>query len=302
MRVKFKFKLLSIAFLLFILFVCTFKTNTISINKIDYYYPTNDNYYDSSYNYEDSDSGYNDEPSIDTSSYINDKINNYNLIIEDDANLLNNDEKLSLYDEMKKVTKYGNVIFKTINYNQYTSTATYAERFFHSKVNQRESGILFLIDMDKREIYIFSDGLINETITRSKALSITDNTYKYASNSDYFGCAFEAFKEINTLLSGRAIIEPMRIITSLIFSIVMAALIGFLVAIKKASLKVASSKDTVNKLNKKIEVVGEINGILAYTRSVYNPPSSSSSGGGSSSSSGGGGGGHSSGSGGGHRF
>lgn len=295
-----KFKLLSITFLISILLICPAKTNTISVYKNIYYYPANENDYDTSYDYDDSDSGYNDESSIDTSSYINDKINNYNLIIEDDANLLNNDEKTSLYNEMKKVTKYGNVIFKTINYNQYTSTSIYAERFFHSKVNQRESGILFLIDMDKREIYIFSDGLINETITRSKALSITDNTYKYASNSDYFGCAFEAFKEINTLLSGRAIIEPMRIITSLIFSIVMAALIGFLVAIKKARLKVASSKDNVNKLNKKIEVVGEINGTFAYTRSVYNPPSSSSSGGGSSSS-GGGGGGHS-GSGGGHRF
>lgn len=318
MRVKTKFKYIPLVIIL-LLFIplTTYSNKSVTTNKKTTYvrnileddpflteendnFETKESYYPS---YDYSNDYYESlTPQTDTSTYIDDKINGYRLIIEDDASLLTEEEEKKLYEEMKKTTQYGNVVFKTINKNPKYSTSTYAEEFYHSKFGFGENGTLFLIDMHYREIYIFSDGSIYNTITKSKALSITDNTYSYASASKYFECAEEAFKEINTLLSGRKIAEPMRIITSFILSLVIAAIIGFLITIKKASLKIATNRDIVNNINKKIVIIGDITAEKTGQRKVYNPPSSSSSSGGGHSSGGGGGGGHSSGGGGGHRF
>lgn len=322
MRVKTKLKYIPLIIILLVSITLTYSNNKFIVNKkttltrnvlVDDPFSTegnnsfdpNDSYdsynsYDQTYDYSN-DYSETALPESDTSTYIDDEINGYRLIIEDDASLLTEEEEKKLYEEMKKTTQYGNVVFKTINANPKYSTSAYAREYYHSKFNLGESGTMFLIDMHYREIYIFSDGSIYNTVTSSKALTITDNTYRYASDRNYFGCAEEAFKEINTLLSGKKIAEPMRAITSFILSLVIAAIIGFLITIKKASLKIAKNKDIVNNLNKKIEIIGNITAEKTGQRKKYNPPSSSSSSGGGHSS-GGGGGGHSSGGGGGHRF
>lgn len=232
-------------------------------------------------------------------------VNGNDIIIQDDASLLSSGEKERLLENMEKISEYGNVIFKTIN-NNVTSTSYYAEKFYHQNYSSGTSGIMFLIDMDNREIYIYSDGTIYKIITKSKALVITDNVYSYASRGDYYGCANEAFDEIYSLLSGNKIMEPMRYITNAILSLVIAALIGFLLSITNASIKSTNSSDIVKLLNKKIDVVGDFTIIQVGQRRVYSPVSDSSSGGSSGGHSSGGGGGFSgggsSGGGGGHRF
>ena len=51
------------------------------------------------------------------------------------------------------------------------------------------------------------------------AYSITDNTYTYATNKDYYGCASYSFKQINTILSGGKIAEPMRYTSNIFIAI-----------------------------------------------------------------------------------
>ena len=85
--------------------------------------------------------------------YINSK---YELIIEDDANLLSSNEKQMLEEKMGPLLEYGNIDFKSIDNNPYSFAERYASNYYHSKF-QTESGTLFLIDMDNREIYINSN-------------------------------------------------------------------------------------------------------------------------------------------------
>ena len=231
--------------------------------------------------------------------------NDNKIIIEDDASLLSSDEIKQLKDDMLPLTEYGNVAFKTININE-TYTSNYAATYYYEQFGQK-SGTLFLIDMDKREIYIYSDGSNKNIITSRKATIITDNIYRYASRGEYYKCAKEAFNEINTLLAGGKIMEPMRHISNIFIAIIFGFLLNFLILVKHTKMRKAKAKEILNKCDINTSI-SNIKANKIGVEKVYSPIANDSDGfssGGSSSSgghsSGGGGGGHS-GSGGGHRF
>ena len=60
-----------------------------------------------------------------------DEETNYKLIIEDDANLLSLEEINKLKDDMQPLTKYGNIMFKSINENN-MSASSYAKNYYHN--------------------------------------------------------------------------------------------------------------------------------------------------------------------------
>ena len=115
----------------------------------------------------------------------------YEVLIEDDADLLNAEEITTLAETMKPITQYGNVAFKSVSYNTW-DTDDFAENFYKSTFGN-DSGTVFVIDMDNRNIYIYSKGAVYRLITKSYANTITDNVYRYASKKEYFNCANEAF-------------------------------------------------------------------------------------------------------------
>lgn len=219
----------------------------------------------------------------------------YQVLLVDDAALLDSGERAQLAEEMQGITTYGNAVFLTTTYNYY-SASSYA-RDFYSDLFGHDSGTLFLIDMDNREIYIFSDGAIYRTVTKSYAESITDNVYSYASKANYYRCASAAFEQINTLLAGQKIAQPMKYISNVLLALILAALINYFLAMRTAGSAKASSKEILNSISTQFSFRNSQKWLTKQDK-VYSPPSSSSGGG----HSGGGGGGHRSGGGGGHRF
>lgn len=220
----------------------------------------------------------------------------FQLIIDDQADLLTDEEEAKLKEEMVKLTEFGNIAFVSINSNS-TSTSYFADSYYHSHFGT-DSGSIFLIDMANRQIYIFSDGYNYSVITNSKADIITDNIYKYASNKEYYECASSAFDQMNTLLSGGKIFEPMRHLSNGVIAIVVAFFINFIIVLINSSTKKASNNEILKTCDISFNA-SNIVGRKTGTHSVYSPQSSGSSGG--SSGGGGGGGGHSGG-GGGHSF
>lgn len=223
----------------------------------------------------------------------------YQVIVEDDADLLSADEAADLALEMQAITEYGNAAFKSVSYNEYT-TSSFARDYYHEKF-QQESGTLFLIDMDNREIYIFSDGAIYRTVTTDYANTITDNVYQYASKGDYYSCALKSFEQIRSLLSGRKIAQPMKYISNALLALILAALINyFIVRLMSGTAKPAVS-EILNATSTRFAFTDPHVNLTRQTK-VYDPPSSSGGGGSRGGGHSGGGGGHSSGGGGGHRF
>ena len=223
----------------------------------------------------------------------------YRVVIEDDAGLLTDDEKSQLAETMKDITPYGDVAFKSIDYNSY-STETYIERYYNS-IFGTGSGTVFLIDMDNRNIWIYSDGSIYSTITTAYANVITDNVYTYASDRDYFSCANKAFIQEAALLQGRRISQPMKYISNALLAIAIAILINYFIVRQTSRVRKASDNEIVNGVFANNAFNNVSVNFIRQTR-TYSPRSSSSSGSSGGHSGGGGGGGGHSGGGGGHSF
>lgn len=220
----------------------------------------------------------------------------YRVVLEDDAALLTQEEKSALAEKLRAITVWGNAAFKSIDQND-TSTERYIESYYREQFG-RESGTVFLIDMDKRNIWLKNDGKISEVITNSYSDTITDNTYRYASRGDYYGCALEAFTEIETLLSGSRIAQPMKYIGNALLAVILALLFNYYIMRAMSRSKAPEGKEWLKGMKHHCSLT-DTRADYVRTSKRYDPVSTDS--GGSSGGSSGGGGG-SSGSGGGHSF
>lgn len=223
----------------------------------------------------------------------------YRVIIEDDAGLLSSDEITKLAETMKDITAYGNVAFKTLDSNTAT-TEVYARNYLKKQFGT-ESSTVFLIDMDNRNLWIYSDGKIYRTITTAYANTITDNVYTYASAGNYYECAEKTFSQMYTLLEGGRISQPMKYISNALLALILALSFNYAFVSIQARLKKPSDEAIMKKIHHTFHF-SEPKTVLTNTTRVYSPPSDSDSGSSGGSSGGGGGGGSSSGGGGGHSF
>lgn len=226
----------------------------------------------------------------------------YRAVISDEAMLLSESESADLSKKMQKITEYGNAAFISVDEN-YLSAQSYAQNCYRELFGTA-SGMVFLIDMDNRMIWIHSDGAVYKTVTKSYANTITDNVYKYASDGDYYKCAAEAFGQAKALLDGQKIAQPMKYISNLLLALILALLINFGIVKYFSGLKSPSEEKILNSVRKKFTFTKPTAEFIRETKH-YSPISTGSGG----SSSGGGGGGHSggggshsSGGGGGHSF
>lgn len=220
----------------------------------------------------------------------------YQAVIEDDAELLSEEERLALTEMLEEITAYGNVAFKTIDDNS-MSTESYA-RSYYKDMFGTASGTLFLIDMENRIIWIHSDGAVYKVITTAYANTITDNVYRYASDKAYFVCAQKAFEQILSLLKGQKIAQPMKYISNGLLAVLLAMLLNYGVVCIFAGAKKPGKKKMMENVPVRFSYTKPL-AVFSHQTRTYNPVSSDS---GSSSSSGGGGGSSSSGGGGGHSF
>ena len=131
-------------------------------------------------------------------------------------------------------------------------------------------------------------------------MTITDNVYTYAGKGDYLGCALAVFEQMNTLLTGGRIAQPMKYISNLLLSLILSLMINYLLVLLTAGSRKPSEETILGAVRIGFRMSNP-SAVMTHTTRVYDPPFSSSGGGGSRGGGGGGGGGFSGG-GGGHSF
>lgn len=230
----------------------------------------------------------------DNETYYRNDETGYEAVIEDEAGRIYSSDYSYLLEEMKPITEYGNVYYRTIIDNPYADAGTYARNYLNDQKNHYGglSGTVFLDDTSTRTIYIFSNGYINNVISANRAEVITDNVYTYASDGDYYECAAIAYEQITTLLEGGRIAQPMKYICNTILSLSIGILLCYVFAIFNSF---PSRKNYISKIDGSVSYIRLTNVNRKFVRQTktYSPESSSSSDGGSSSGGGGGsGGGH----------
>ena len=220
---------------------------------------------------------------------------NDNVIIVDDmAGLFSQDEERRLIPLMADCSWGGSIFLVTIEDNPYGDAADYAEAYYVDRIGG-ESGVIFLIDMDTRQLKFYSDGDYKYALSVSKMNIIGDNIYKMASSGNYYDCAEEAFIEVSHVLSGEKIAAPMKYASNACLAILLALIINYFIVRIASSMSRPSNTEILNAINARFSFENP-NVRKTTTTRTYSPRSSSS--GGSGGGGGGGGGGHS----GGHSF
>lgn len=215
----------------------------------------------------------------------------YDVVIMDEAFLLSYDEQEKLRQDMLPISKYANVAFVSVLSNS-SSTQSYAEMINESLFNS--NGIVFVIDMDNRYLYIDSTGDAKKYITKSNADSITDNIYRDATKKNYYRCASRCYDQILNICEGKSIPMPMKFIGNAVLALVIGFFIFFLVVKSQTRMKATTNEVVMSILQPDFRFENPNVRFIKQTR-VYH----SSGGGGGHGGGGHGGGGHS---GGGHGF
>ena len=113
--------------------------------------------------------------------------------IYDFADLLTQIEEESLYNKVMEFinkTNYDAVIV-TIDDNNKYDAANYADDFFDYNafgIGSSRDGLLFLIDMDTREVYISTTGMAIKMYSDARIDSIIDFGFDYLTSGLYYDC------------------------------------------------------------------------------------------------------------------
>ncbi len=224
--------------------------------------------------------------------------------IIDGENLLSDQEETELLKDMIPVTAYGNAAFVS-DYASVPASEWARSRF--DILFGNASGTLFLVEMNSRELYLYSNGEIYNIVNSRAAASIVDNVYTYASEGDFRECAAGVYRQISTMMEGGRISQPMKHITNALIAICAAILLNYLLVRITTMQDKPKKSEVMGAMAATFAVVGTKKILLKQSKH-YRPQTSSGSGSHSSGSFGGGsfgggfsgGGGHSSGGGGGH--
>ena len=224
--------------------------------------------------------------------------------VEDAADLLTDEEEISLLTDLLPMTEYGNASVATGYSDDFQSTYDFAADCYEALFGKgTESGTMFMIDMENREIYIYNDGENLRNIDKGYAYVITDNVYKYASREEYYQCILEAYRQLRDVLEGRKIAQPMKYASNALLALALAMILNYVILRLTGSAKTPSDRKILDSIVFTSAVAAPM-AVFTGTSKRYSPPSRSSGGGGgfSGGGGGGGGGGGHTGGGGGHRF
>ena len=111
--------------------------------------------------------------------------------IYDFAELFTEEEEKDLYNSIEKYIEKTSFDFAlvTINENNKSSAMAYADDFYDYNsfgINSSNDGILFLIDMDTREIYMSTTGKAIEAYSDKEIDQLLDKVYIYMTDKEYY--------------------------------------------------------------------------------------------------------------------
>lgn len=224
--------------------------------------------------------------------------------VYDFADLLSTSEENSLYSSINEFIQNYDLDMAIVTINQnFASAKRYADDFYDYNdfgIGSTNDGLLFLIDMDNREMYITTTGTAQLIYDDYRINRILDATYDEIADNDYYGCANEFVRlsgdyasmgmpdsnkyarideygdyYVATTHNKGVSFEIVFVIAGVITLIFMLITLSKHRMVKKAS----EAKHYL----KSIRITNRVDSFLhTHTSKVYIPPANTSSGGGSS--------------------
>ncbi|MBO4217020.1 MAG: TPM domain-containing protein, partial [Clostridia bacterium] len=224
--------------------------------------------------------------------FVSDVVNNYknraasesleydpgDIVIYDFAGLLTSEETEKLAKDMAPVAAFYPVAFVSTDDNNGYGTASYAKAAFEV-IFPEGKGILFLIDMDDRYLYIYTSD-DNTKLSVSKCETVTDNVFRYATAGDYYTCASSAFEQIYRIQSGLAVPQPMKHMSNAMIALCIALFGMFVSSNDITKIKTPGEVYQLDKNTKRQKDINDMRMTLVRTYSYSNKSSSGGGGGG----------------------
>lgn len=153
-----------------------------------------------------------------------------NLLIHDEEDLFTPQEEEELAQHMRPIAEKGCVMVWTTD--SVGSVEEKALEYFdnHSREFRTDGGLLLMIDMNQRQVYLLSRGGMEDYVNRSDAYAITADVSHFATDREYAKCAMEALDRVTSLTEGGSLRSPMRIICSILLGLAMGLLAAYLIA------------------------------------------------------------------------
>lgn len=172
--------------------------------------------------------------------------------IYDEANLLSEDDEASL---LKKLEKYSEkysadiAIVTTDDAGGLSSQAyadAYAEKIGQSMSRDEYPGILFLIDMDNRQIYMATQGQAMNYYDDYRINKVLDNCYNHITDGDYKGTCDAFLKGVRDYMgrstSKSARMDAFGVLIRLIIAIVIGAVVTFVMVFRRGGRVTTNSR------------------------------------------------------------
>lgn len=216
------------------------------------------------------------------------------LKIYDYAKLIPEEKEQKIYEKIKKfISSYNmDMVIVTIDENPKSSSMDYADDFYdYNKfgIGANKSGVLFLIDMSNRKMWISTTGDAIEIYNDKRIDAILDYTYDKISKKDYSGCA-EQFIKYATYFAKRGrnggdnILSISKILISSSIGGVVTMII-FLIIGLVSHKKPQKNKEASTYISKPLKLTDQMDQFVDKHVSQTRRVESSSSSGGSSGSS-----------------
>ncbi len=151
--------------------------------------------------------------------------------VYDDAGLFYETELTALQEELNSLTEQTgwDVAVVTTDDAKGKTSMAYADDFYE-ELDYGDNGVIYLIDMDNREIYISATGAASECLTDVRMDNIFDSAVSYASQGSFYkavsteiSMTSEYFKAGIPVDSDKAAMQIALVITSVIIGIAVAA-------------------------------------------------------------------------------
>lgn len=191
--------------------------------------------------------------------------------VYDFADLFTTTEETDLYNQISDYIATHNLDLAvvTIDDNNKLSPQEYADDFYDYNdfgINSTHDGVLFLIDMDNREIYMSTTGNAIEMYNDYRIDSVLDVVYQYMTDADYYEGVTEYIEVIGDYAkeglptstgNNQSLTEVILISLGVGF---VATLIIMFILIRKNRLvrKATTAKEYLNKESVVVNNVGEV--------------------------------------------
>ena len=161
----------------------------------------------------------------------------YRAILEDDIDLLTAEQEDSIMENMKKLTDYTNAAFwSTQDARTQSQAIRNAEDKHISLFGHYVNGIVFMIDMNVRYMFLDTEGWIQEVIPKSTAEIITNNVRSSMSGRKYYSATKTVFEQVQAKINGEKIAEPMRYLSAAAIGIMGGLLFALVLIVGRRNL------------------------------------------------------------------